>query len=255
MSESLPATLAELQARYGALRSEDVAALDQAAVASGVTVVQLMEIAGFQVARCAWQMLQGHAAMVSVVVGRGNNGGDGLVAVRHLATWGCTVTALFVTPLEQLEGLQRTHADAAAANGVALRSMSEPVAVVRALASSELVLDGILGTGLRSAPREPAASAIRDLNAHSIRVLAIDIPSGMDASNGEVFDPCVRATRTCTLTAMKAGLWPPVTAETTGELWVADIGMPRASWDALGVAPPSAITGGALLPVPSATLY
>lgn len=255
MSEALPATAAELRARYGALRSEDVEALDRAAVASGVSVEQLMEIAGFQVARCAWQMLGEHAAMVSVVVGRGNNGGDALVAARHLASWGCTVTALLVTAVDELVGLQATHSLSAAANGVAIRSAREPVATARALASSELVLDGILGTGLRSAPREPAASAIGDLNAHSIRVLAIDIPSGMDASNGEVFDPCVRATYTCTLTAMKAGLWPPVTAETTGELWVADIGMPRAAWEAIGVAPPSAVTGGALLPVPSATSH
>ena len=255
MSGALPATANELRARYGALRSEDVAALDRAAVASGVSVEQLMEIAGFQVARCAWQMLGEHAAMVSVVVGRGNNGGDGLVAARHLASWGCTVTALLVTPRDELAGLQATHSRSASANGVAIRSAREPVATVRALASSELVLDGILGTGLRSAPREPAASAIRDLNAHSIRVLAIDIPSGMDATNGEVFEPCVRATSTCTLTAMKAGLWPPVTAETTGELWVADIGMPRVAWEAIGVAPPSALTGGALLPVPSATSH
>ena len=255
MSESLPATLDELHAQYGALRSEEVAALDQAAVAGGVSVLQLMEIAGFQVARCAWQMLERHAAMVTVVAGRGNNGGDALVAARHLATWGCTVTALLLTPVEQLEGLQVTHAQSAAANGVALRGTSDAVAVARALASSELVLDGILGTGLRSAPREPAASVIRELNAHSIRVLAIDIPSGMDATNGEVFDPCVRATRTCTLTAMKAGLWPPITAETTGELWVADIGMPRAAWEAIGVAPPRALTGGALLPVPSPTSH
>ena len=255
MSDPLPATEDELRARFGALRAEDVAALDQAAIASGVSEVQLMEIAGFQVSRCAWHMLGGHAAPVAVVVGRGNNGGDGLVAARHLATWGCTVTALLVTPLEQLQGLLATHTQSAAADGVTLRSMSEPVAVARALASSELVLDGILGTGLRSAPREPAASAIRELNAHSIRVLAIDIPSGMDATTGEVFDPCVRATATCTLTAMKAGLWPSVTAETTGELWVADIGMPRAAWEAMGLEPPSALVGGALLPVPTATSH
>lgn len=255
MSDALPATLDELRARYGALRTEDVAALDQAAVASGVTVVQLMEVAGFQVARCAWHVLGERAAAVCVVVGRGNNGGDGLVAARHLATWGCTVAALLVTPLEKLDGLQAEHARSAEANGVAMRGASEPVATARTLASSELVLDGILGTGLRSAPREPAASAIRELNAHSIRVLAIDIPSGMDASTGEVFDPCVRATATCTLTAMKAGLWAPITAETTGELWVADIAMPRAAWEAIGREPPPALAGGALLPVPSPTSY
>ena len=86
-------SVGELRREYGALTSDDVAALDRAAVESGVSVVQLMEIAGWQLARCAWNLLHEQPARVLVLAGRGNNGGDGLVAARHLATWGCDVVA------------------------------------------------------------------------------------------------------------------------------------------------------------------
>ena len=241
-----------LRERFGALTANDVAALDRAAVESGVSVVQLMEVAGFQVARCAWRMLGDRPQPVAVIAGRGNNGGDGLVAARHLATWGCSVSIALLTPHNQLEGLLKTHAEAAAADGVALHGAGDVDAMVAGVA---LVLDGILGTGLRSAPREPAATAIRAVNAAQRRVLAIDIPSGMDATSGEVFEPCIHAVATITLAAMKAGLWTGIAAHVVGEPWAADIGMPRRAWQALGRPAPQDLRGGALLPVPSGTSH
>lgn len=243
---------AELRERFGALSSDDVAAIDRAAVEAGVSVVQLMEVAGFQVARGAWRMLGDRPQPVAVIAGRGNNGGDGLVAARHLATWGCSVSVALLTPRDQLEGLLKTHAAAAEANGVALHGAGDVDAVV---AGAALLLDGILGTGLRSAPREPAATAIRAVNAAQRLVLAIDIPSGMDASSGEVFEPCIRAAATIALAAMKAGLWTGIAADVAGELWAADIGMPRRAWQVLGRPAPLALRGGALLPVPSGTSH
>lgn len=244
-----------LRARFGALTANEVAALDGAAVAAGVSVLQLMEMAGFQVGRAAWRMLGGRPADVVVISGRGNNGGDGLVAARHLATWGCRAIVFLLPPRDDLEGILKTHADAAESNGVSLRGAEDIVAIADALAGAALVLDGILGTGLRSAPREPAASVIRALNASRRRVLAIDIPSGMDATTGELFDPCVRATATITLAAMKAGLWLRASADVAGELWAADIGMPRHAWQSAGHEVPRDVRGGALLPVPSATSH
>ena len=82
----------ETDGGLGELTSEDVARLDAAAAECGVSTLQLMEIAGWQVARCAWRHL-GRPSGVGVVAGYGNNGGDGLVAARHLATWGCAVRA------------------------------------------------------------------------------------------------------------------------------------------------------------------
>jgi NAD(P)H-hydrate epimerase len=245
----------ELRARFGALTADQVAALDRAAVAGGVSVMQLMEIAGLQVARAAWRMIDDHPATVVVIAGRGNNGGDGLVAARHLATWGCRVSVLLLTEREQLEGLLKAHADSAELNGVSLDTADSVGTNADALASAALFLDGILGTGLHSAPRERAAAVIRALNAIGSRVLSIDIPSGMDATTGEIFDPCARATATVTLAAVKAGLWSRAAAEVAGELWVADIGMPRYAWQSAGLEVPGDVHGGALLPVPSATSH
>lgn len=247
-------TLDDRRARFGALLAEDVAALDHAAVAGGVLVLQLMEIAGFQVARCAWELLGIQPGRVAVVAGRGNNGGDALVAARLLVTWGCRVDALLLWQPNQNEGLARAQSRSAEESGVSLRATLDPMVIAETCALADVVVDGILGTGLRSAPREPLAGAIRAINAAGGRVLSVDIPSGMDAGSGEAFDPCVRATATCTLAAVKAGLWEPNAAEIAGDLWAADIGMPRYAWDACGLKMPSALRGGALLPVPAATV-
>lgn len=243
----------ERRTRFGALSARDVATLDRAAAMGGVSVLQLMELAGFQIARCAWQMLSNKPGNVTAIVGKGNNGGDTLVAVRHLVTWDCAVTALLLTPRVQLDPLLRAHAEAAESSGAWVYNAQAGIG--DALAGADLVLDGILGTGLRSAPRDTAADAIRDINASGRRVLAVDIPSGLDATTGEAFDPCVHATATCTLAAVKAGLWEARAVGSVGAVWVADIGMPRHAWVALGMEAPRDVRGAALLPVPSATLY
>ena len=221
-------TAEQLREQYGALTSEEVAALDRAAGEAGVTVTQLMEIAGWQVARCAWKLLDERPERVGVVAGRGNNGGDALVAARHLTTWGCTVTTYRI-------------------------GEDDPDALSQSFARAALVIDGILGTGLRSAPREPPASAVYAINDAGVRVLAIDIPSGMDASSGDVYEPCIRAAVTCTLAALKAGLLNRSAKSHVGDIWVADIGMPAAAWSACGLAQPTAIRGGLLAPIPVTT--
>jgi NAD(P)H-hydrate repair Nnr-like enzyme with NAD(P)H-hydrate epimerase domain len=124
------------------------------------------------------------------------------------------------------------------------------VDAVRALVDgADLVVDALLGTGLRSAPRAPDDAAIRALEGR--RVLSIDVPSGLDATSGVVFDPCVRAEVTCTLTAAKAAFWSRTTRTWTGRIVVADIGMPRTAWRAAGLVPPTAIRGGCLLRLPT----
>ena len=231
---------------FGDLTSEQVARLDAAAADSGVSTLQLMEIAGWQVARCAWQRLRGPAS-VSVVAGYGNNGGDGLVAARHLATWGCAVRVLVLADETRVTGIVRDHVTSARTCGVDVIIDDDPATANGIVMLSELVIDAILGTGLRRAPREPQASAIRALNDSGIPVLSVDVPSGLDATTGEAFDPTVRATLTCTLTAMKRGLARGDTATHAGEVWVADIGMPATAWLDAGLLRPSGVTGGELV--------
>jgi hydroxyethylthiazole kinase-like uncharacterized protein yjeF len=237
-----PATDAAL----GDLTSEQVARLDAAAVECGVSTLQLMEIAGWQVARCAWRHL-GRPGSVSVVAGYGNNGGDGLVAARHLATWGCAVRALVVAEEARVTEVVRDHLVSSQACGVEVVVTADPAAVRGVVAGATLVLDAILGAGLHSAPREPQASAIRALNESGVPVLSVDVPSGLDATTGEAFDPTVEAALTCTLTAMKRGLRRSDGARRAGTIWVADIGMPATAWLRAGLLRPPGITGGELV--------
>ncbi|TMF15965.1 MAG: NAD(P)H-hydrate epimerase [Chloroflexi bacterium] len=241
----------DLRARFGSLRSEDVAALDHAAQEIGISTMQLMEIAGWQVARCAWHMIGERPGTIAVVAGRGNNGGDGLVAARHLATWGCDVRTWVIAAETDLTGLVASHAETARRNGVSITVSTHIGAVRGSVDGVDLMIDGILGTGLHTAPRPPQAAAIEALNASSSPVLAIDVPSGLDATTGEVFTPSVLAAATCTLVGVKAGLW--ASRALAGDLWVADIGMPRAAWDACGLTPPTDVRAGALVSVPSGT--
>jgi NAD(P)H-hydrate epimerase len=232
-------------ARFGSLTAADVAALDAAAVRGGVSVLQLMEIAGWQVARCAWGLIHHAPARVGVVAGRGNNGGDGLVAARHLAAWGCSVHVVVVAASEAALGEPlSSHLVAARHGGVHVVVSADAAAAHDAVRGAAVVLDALLGSGLRGAPREADAAAIRTMESH---VLAVDVPSGLDASTGEVFDPCVRAAATCTLTAMKRGLWAPRGREHAGRIWVADIGMPLSAWRDAGLQAPQAVRGGELL--------
>jgi NAD(P)H-hydrate epimerase len=233
-------------ADYGSLSADEVAALDAGAVRSGVSVMQLMEVAGWQVARCAWQVLHHSPGRVAVVVGRGNNGGDGMVAARHLVAWGCSVRAVVVAESESsLRELLAAHVESARKSGVHTGFGTSTESVREAVQGAALVLDAVLGTGLRGAPRDADAAAIAAME-HT-HVLAVDVPSGLDATSGEAYQPCVRAAATCTLTAMKRGLWTASGRAQAGAITVADIGMPLAAWRAAGLQAPHLVRGGELL--------
>ena len=242
-----------MTAELGALTATDVAALDGAANDIGISTEQLMEIAGWQVARCAWQRLGSRAAPLLVVAGRGNNGGDGLVAARHLQTWGCAVSVRVLSDEDKIGDLLWRHIRSTLNNGVAVDIRDDPGDIAERAGDAQLVIDAMLGTGLHQPPREPYATAIRSLKEAGQPVLSVDVPSGLDATSGEAYEPCVWAAATCTLAAMKAGLWTETGRAHAGELWVADIGMPVAAWQRCAIAQPSAVVGGVLVPVPSST--
>lgn len=234
------------QRRFGALTPADVAALDQAATSSGVEVIQLMEVAGFQVARLAWRMIGGRPNRVHVVAGHGNNGGDGLVAARHLAAWGCRVSVAVLREPDRLPEVIDVQVRAARGAGVAA-SVSPLAAASLGRDDAVLRIDALLGTGLSQAPRAPHAEVIERLTG---QVLSIDVPSGLNAGDGTAPGAAVRATATCTLTACKRGFWVDGATAHTGTVYVADIGMPLTAWAAAGLTPPAAVRGGALKRVP-----
>jgi NAD(P)H-hydrate epimerase len=210
-----------------------MAALETASERNGVSTDTLMENAGLAVARAARQVLGGAAgARVLILVGPGNNGADGLVAARHLRRWGAEVTAYLVTHRPATD----PKMDLALEYGVGvLHSANDPglARLERLLAESRLVIDAVLGTG-RARPLEGAVrEAMLCLGAcrgrfstPRPRVLALDLPTGLNPDTGEVDPACPAADLTVALGLPKAGLLAFPGAAHVGELKVADIGLP-----------------------------
>ncbi len=191
-----------------------------------IPVEWLMEAAGWQVARHC----RGRTA---ILCGRGNNGGDGLAAARHLHRWG-RLHSVACVDSSALSGAAAAAAAALTALGVTIES--EP-----RLAGAAIVLDALLGTGLSRPPAGEYAEWIDAINRAGSRVIAVDLPSGLEADSGKAHHPCVRAQQTVTLGLPKAGLQAGDGPEVCGEIWVADIGIPFEAYAAIGIdVPPHA---------------
>jgi len=214
---------------------EDSRLYDSVAISRfGIPGLVLMENAGWRTAREAWAMLGWAPGEVLVLAGAGNNGGDGLVAARHLALWGARVEVLLVASREKVLDDARTNLELAEASGLRIREAPTAAAVDSALAEllprAALVVDALLGTGLSGRVRGAIERAIELVNAAGRRVLAVDIPSGLDANTGEVLGCAIRAERTVTFGFPKAGFFRANGPALAGELAVADISLPRELW-------------------------
>ena len=184
-----------------------------------------MERAGLAVAHAAADLAGGAYGRRAVVVcGKGNNGGDGLVAARHLAAWGMGVAVLLLPDPSTLR-------EPAAANfhrlgRVRTLPFSES-ALTRELGRADVAIDGIFGTGFRGLADGQQAAAIDILNKSRVPVVAVDIPSGVEADTGMVRGSAVRAAATVTFGAPKIGALLFPGAAHAGTVHVADIGFPE----------------------------
>jgi hydroxyethylthiazole kinase-like uncharacterized protein yjeF len=183
-----------------------------------------MEAAGWQIAR----FCRGPAV---VVCGVGNNAGDGLAAARHLHRWGRLMSVSCVDA-------GRLHG-AAALERDGLGKLGVDVSNELRLEGAEVVVDALLGTGLSRAPEGRFAAWIEAINDSQTQVVAIDVPSGLDADTGVAYAPCVRANTTVTLGLAKPGLLRGDGPALAGEVWVADIGVPFEAYAAVGVEVPT----------------
>jgi NAD(P)H-hydrate epimerase len=184
----------------------------------GVPSLDLMERAGAGLARVT--AAAAHDGSIRVVVGKGNNGGDGLVAARLLRDEGREADVLAIAPLDELQGDARANLERLP--GEAPRPFE-----AEALMGSGAVVDALLGTGFEGEPREPVAGAIAAINAQDAPVVACDVPSGVNASTGEVEGEAVRAEVTASFHGSKLGLHVMPGAEHAGVVEVVEIGIPR----------------------------
>jgi NAD(P)H-hydrate epimerase len=160
---------------------------------------------------------------VAVVCGPGSNGGDGLAAARHLANRGIDVRLHLALPADAY----RDGSDAAT-NLAIVRAMGIAVAEGGSLGRPALVIDALLGTGLSRDVRDPLRAAILEINAAGCPVLAVDVPSGLDANTGRVLGAAVRATVTATMVAPKVGFRLLDGPAHVGDVVIVDIGVPPA---------------------------
>lgn len=206
------------------LTSEQVRLVDRLTAERFQTPVSwLMEAAGWQVARHC-------RGRTYVICGKGNNGGDGLAAARHLHRWG-RLAGVACTDPAALSGPAAEEARALGALGVRLDA--EP-----RFRDAVLVVDALFGTGLSRPPEGKAADWIEAINACGRRVVSVDLPSGLNADTGAAPGPCVRAAVTVTLGLPKTGLLRGAGPELAGEIWVADIGIPFEAYRELGLEVP-----------------
>ena len=206
------------------LTAEEMAEADRASIEEfGIDVMSLMEKAGLGAASLARRMLGGSVSgrRVCCLVGKGNNGGDGLVAARHLHGWGAKVLVV-------LGGERRELRDVPGRQLAAVDGMGVPVeGPGSGLGGHDLIVDALLGYGSRGNPREPVAGLIRQANGSKVPVLAVDIPSGLDATTGTAGYPCIAARATVTFGLPKAGFLAAEARRVVGDLYLADIGMPE----------------------------
>ena len=192
----------------------------------GIGLVQMMENAGSHLAQSAVSRFAPRT--VTVLVGAGGNGGGGLVAARHLANRGVHVSVALArepapdsVPAHQLAITERL--------GLPISREGEPE-------PADLVIDALIGYSLRGAPTDRTSALITWADAQDVPVLALDVPSGLDATTGEALAPCVTATATLTLALPKTAL---VGAAESGELYLADIGVPPSVYARLGIEVPA----------------
>ncbi|MDI6711082.1 MAG: NAD(P)H-hydrate dehydratase [Bacillota bacterium] len=199
----------------------------------GVPGLILMENAGRQVFAAAAETLGGESRLagklVVVICGRGNNGGDGFVAARHLLLRGVRVKLFLAADPQTVAGDARVNLEIWERFGQKMyteRDKNFHQALQLTLMQADLVIDALYGTGFKGVLKDRAAKVAEAVNASGRPVIAVDIPSGVDADTGAVRGPAVRAARTVTMGLPKPGLYLYPGAEYTGEITVADISLP-----------------------------
>lgn len=209
------------------ITTHQVRQIDRLAVEQyGMSSLVLMENAG----RGCVDVLEriGVSGPTVVCCGKGNNAGDGLVVARHLDLRRHPVRVLMWSAPESLSGDALANYNILAKCDVPVRQLSGAGDALRQeLQGADWIVDALLGTGAKGAPRPPLDEVIPVLNAAGARRLAVDVPSGLDCDSGQPSAVTFHADHTCTFVAAKTGFQQPSAAEVLGQVHVLDIGAPR----------------------------
>lgn len=205
----------------------------------GIEIVQLTENAGRAAALLCLAMLggKGRGQRVVILCGGGNTGAAGLAAARHLSNWAFRVDPIFSGVEEEASFSTRRQLQTLRQAGILEPAdlESSEITVEDQLANADLVVDALVGYGLEGPP-QGIASAVAHLALQADRpTLALDVPTGVNATTGEVSSPAIRACTTLMLDLPKRGVMEPGARTHTGELFVADLGIPATVPERLGI--------------------
>ncbi len=216
----------------------------------GYDILQITEGAGRSIAQLALAMLggRGRGQRVVVLAGGGNKGGAGLCAVRHLANWGVAAEPVFGEIETEVSFATRRQLNTLRAIGVVERDseMSE-IDLEDRLAGSELIIDALIGYGLEGPPAGLAAALTELAVASGRPTLAVDVPTGVSATTGEVHSPAIRATTTLILDLPKVGILEERCRSCVGELYLGDLGIPRGIHERMGIRAAGLFSEGPIL--------
>lgn len=197
----------------------------------GISAVVLMENAGRAAFRVAFDMLskQEHKRVICIC-GKGNNGGDGFVCARHLINNGVDTDIFLLGEPDELKGNAKINYDI-------LRKMGKVIKILKTkddseflkseLRGAQLLIDAIFGIGLSAEVKEPYKSVIDLMNQSGKPILALDVPSGLDATDGKMLGACIKAAKTVTFALPKIGFTKNDGPLYTGKLITVDISIPK----------------------------
>jgi NAD(P)H-hydrate epimerase len=211
--------------------AEEMKTLDKAAIEEyGISGLVLMENAGRQAVELIRSVLgEVRGKVITIFIGKGNNGGDGLVMARHLLNMGAEVKVLSMVNLEEISGDAAVNLDIWRKMDQKVFSLhhGDGINIVKlVLMNTDMIVDAIYGTGFRGSIAEKAGRIIEALNGSGRPILAVDIPSGLEADTGRISGACIRADYTVTFGLPKLGLILEPGAGYTGQLNIADISIP-----------------------------
>jgi len=200
-----------------------------------ISLKQMMEHAGENLARLAsMQFRYINKPRILMLCGNGNNGGGGLVCARFLMNWGSEIQIFTVGREASRKELPSTHLSTLQRMGAQVQSYQETM-FLKKLNSNSIVIDSMIGYGLKGEPNREIQSIIDGLNMREdIPVIALDAPSGLDVSGLES-NRCLHAKSTLTLALPKSGLLLQENKSAVGQLFVADIGVPAQLYDGMGI--------------------
>lgn len=202
----------------------------------GIPGILLMENAAKHVADViSTYMTSPSGKHITIICGKGNNGGDGFAAAKLLHDLNASVNVWLIGNCDDVKGDAKINLDKLASLGISINSITDINPVMDSISKSDIIVDGIFGTGFKGSISGLAVDVIKLINSSNKPVISIDIPSGLNADNGSVSDICVKADYTATFALAKIGLFTHPGAVNAGKVIVGDIGIPHELYDKINV--------------------